>query len=446
MNIRIAKNNMTNVHITNNGTIETSANYDTTETSANRDLSDSSSLASLVRYPSLPNKLLSALLAILLAFLCVTPLAGCTSKTDYGQYTAEPGSEYQTAQNDSADSESSSASSSSSGSATNSSNSSASASSSTTEGAVSVSAEQGEQPSLAEIPEFEGEPYIEVNYNEPSFTEEEKSSSSFESYSDLDYEGRCGTAFALVGEETMPTEKRESISEVKPTGWQSVRYDFVEGESLYNRCHLLGFQLTGENANEENLITGTRYLNTEGMLPFKDEIDSYVDETNNHVLYRVTPLFYEDELVARGVHMEAYSVEDEGAGVSFNVYCYNVQPGVGIDYETGNDWKDPSTADFDDKPSQHSSINKGQNKGQNQDQNLNQYQSQNQSSNQAQDNHQSSSANQAQDYVLNTNSKKFHYPWCDSVTTMSNRNKETFYGTREDLVNEGYEPCGACNP
>lgn len=429
-----------NAHITNNDTVETSTNYDTTETSANRDLSDSSSLASLVRYPSLPNKLLSALLAFLLAFLCVTPLAGCTSKPDYGQYTAEPGSEYQAAQTDSDHSDSSSASSSSSGSTTNSSDSSSSESSSTTEGPVSVSAEQGEQPSLAEIPEFEGDPYIEVNYNEPSFTEEEKDSATFESYSELDYEGRCGTAFALVGEETMPTEKRESISEVKPTGWQSVRYDFVEGESLYNRCHLLGFQLTGENANEENLITGTRYLNTEGMLPFEDEIDSYVDETNNHVLYRVTPLFYEDDLVARGVHMEAYSVEDEGAGISFNVYCYNVQPGVGIDYETGNNWEDPSTAHFDNKPSQYNSINKGQNKGQNQDQ------SQNQSPNQPQGHHQSNSANQTQDYVLNTNSKKFHYPWCDSVETMDNHNKESFFGTREELIDKGYEPCGACQP
>jgi DNA-entry nuclease len=174
-----------------------------------------------------------------------------------------------------------------------------------------------------------------VNDNVPFFTEGEMTEESFEDYSELDELGRCGTAYANVGQDIMPTEKRGSIGSVKPTGWHTVKYDIVDGKYLYNRCHLIGYQLTGENANERNLITGTRYLNVEGMLPFENLVDDYVDETNNHVLYRVTPVFVDDELVARGVLMEGYSVEDDGEGVCYCVYVFNVQPGVTIDYATG---------------------------------------------------------------------------------------------------------------
>ena len=192
--------------------------------------------------------------------------------------------------------------------------------------------------SLEDIPAYSGTPYVEINGNQPTFTDDELTTEAFETYSDLDDLGRCGVTFACVGQEIMPTESRGNISSVKPTGWVQNQYDFVDGKSLYNRCHLIGFQLTGENANKNNLITGTRYMNVDGMLPFENMVDDYVDETNNHVLYRVTPIYDGTDLVAQGVQMEAYSVEDSGDGVCFNVFCYNVQPGVEIDYATGENW------------------------------------------------------------------------------------------------------------
>ena len=192
--------------------------------------------------------------------------------------------------------------------------------------------------SMENIPPYDGTPYVVLNDNQPSFTEEDMTDVSYEFYSDLDELGRCGVTEACIGRDLMPTEKRGDISSVKPTGWVQNQYDFVDGKSLWNRCHLIGFQLAGENANECNLITGTRYLNVEGMLPFENLVADYVKETDNHVLYRVTPAFQATELVARGVQMEAYSVEDSGDGVCFNVFCYNVQPGVEIDYATGDNW------------------------------------------------------------------------------------------------------------
>lgn len=189
--------------------------------------------------------------------------------------------------------------------------------------------------SLSDIPAYSGEPYVAINDNQPTFPAEDMTETSFETYSPLDDLGRCGAAYANVGRDLMPTEERGGIGHVKPTGWQSVQYDNVDGKSLYNRCHLIGFQLTAENANKENLITGTRYLNVDGMLPFENMIADYVKETGNHVLYRVTPMFTGDDLVAQGVQMEAYSVEDQGDGICFNVYAYNVQPGITIDYATG---------------------------------------------------------------------------------------------------------------
>ena len=189
--------------------------------------------------------------------------------------------------------------------------------------------------SIEEIPEFSGEAYVPVNGNVPFFMAEEITDESYEYYSELDDLGRCGVTMACIGIDIMPTEDRGDIGSVKPTGWQSVKYDCVDGKYLYNRCHLIGFQLAGENANKRNLITGTRYLNIEGMLPFENLVADYVQETGNHVLYRVTPLFDGDNLVAHGVLMEGWSVEDEGEGVCFCVYAYNVQPGILIDYTTG---------------------------------------------------------------------------------------------------------------
>lgn len=189
---------------------------------------------------------------------------------------------------------------------------------------------------MSSIPEFNGkDAYVVLNNNEPNFTKEDITTKSFEKYSKLDNLGRCGVAFANVGKDIMPTEERGSIGQVKPSGWQTIKYDIVDGKYLYNRCHLIGYQLTGENANRENLVTGTRYLNIDGMLDFENDIADYVKKTGNHVLYRVTPIFQGSELVCRGVQMEALSVEDNGKGIKFNVFAYNAQPGVEIDYSTG---------------------------------------------------------------------------------------------------------------
>lgn len=189
------------------------------------------------------------------------------------------------------------------------------------------------------IPEYSGNPYVELNGNLPYFTDEELSTTAFELYSELDSLGRCGAGYANICKEIMPTEERGSIGMVKPTGWHTVKYDCIADRYLYNRCHLIGYQLAGENANEKNLITGTRYLNVDGMLPFENEVADYVNDTDNHVLYRVTPVFSGDNLLASGVIIEAKSVEDNGAGVQFNVYCYNVQPGISIDYIDGQSWE-----------------------------------------------------------------------------------------------------------
>ena len=187
-------------------------------------------------------------------------------------------------------------------------------------------------------PDYEGTAYTVVDDNQPGFTQEYLTTDSYETYGSLDALGRCTAAVACIGPDLMPTGDRESIQDVTPTGWEQNAYDFVDGGYLYNRCHLIGYQLTGENDNEQNLITGTRYLNVEGMLPFENMVADYIQETGNHVLYRVTPVFEGTDLLAQGVQMEAYSVEDDGDGICFNVFCYNVQPGVEIDYATGENW------------------------------------------------------------------------------------------------------------
>lgn len=264
---------------------------------------------------------------------------------------------------------------------------------------------------LKQIPQYSGKPYAVINDNKPVFDKKDFSRQTFEKYSPLDKLGRCGVAYANVGLETMPKEKRGSISEVKPSGWMQAKYDFVDGKSLYNRCHLIGWQLTAENANKENLITGTRYLNVDGMLPFENMVADYIKETKNHVLYRVTPVFSGNNLVADGVQMEAQSVEDNGAGISFNVYCYNVQPGVEIDYATGKSRL----------IGEHGQEGKSSATGQR-------------------------ASVQAHDFVLNTGSKKFHLPSCSGVKNIHAGNRQEYKGTRENLLKDGYTPCGICKP
>lgn len=257
--------------------------------------------------------------------------------------------------------------------------------------------------SLEDIPAWSGEPYVAVDGNQPDFPEEDMTSVSFETYSELDTLGRCGVAYANVGQDLMPTEDRESIGSVTPSGWINREYD---GEYLYNRCHLIGFQLTGENANEENLITGTRYLNVEGMLPFENLVADYVKETDQHVLYRVTPVFQGQDLVARGVLMEGLSVEDSGEGVTFCVYAYNVQPGVDIDYATGdNRASDSQSAGDASQPDSSQGT-----------------------------------------YVLNISSKKFHLPSCGGVKDIKSENRQDYTGPRQTLIDQGYQPCGRCKP
>ena len=257
---------------------------------------------------------------------------------------------------------------------------------------------------LDSIPAWSGDAWVELDRGIPGFTAEDMTTEAFEYYSPLDSLGRCGVVYANVCRELMPSEPRESISSVKPSGWINKPYDFVDGRYLYNRCHLIGFQLTGENANERNLVTGTRYLNVEGMLPFENMVADHVKEDDHHVLYRVTPIYREDDLVCSGVQMEAWCVEcgestDTQDHFSFHVYCYNVQPGVLIDYATGD--------------SVLSEIGFGK---------------------------------EQQDWVLNTSSKKFHTPDCANAASISEKNRQEITCTRDELIYKGYAPCGTCNP
>ncbi len=251
------------------------------------------------------------------------------------------------------------------------------------------------------IPEYTGSPYTVVNNNIPYFDTEITNIKAYEEYAPLDEYGRCGITIAIIGTELMPTEERTSIGQVKPTGWHTSKYDFVDGKYLYNRCHLIGFQLTGENANERNLITGTRYLNTKGMLPFENMVADYIKETNNHVLYRVTPIYVNENLLAQGVLMEAYSLEDNGKGICFNVFCHNVQPGVTIDYATGQNDLDTSVYIKKDNEEE-------------------------------------------ENFILNISSKKIHKPDCSSIKSMKEKNKKEFKGYISTLLNEGYKKCGEC--
>lgn len=254
--------------------------------------------------------------------------------------------------------------------------------------------------SIKNVPAFSGNPYVVINQNQPEFTDADITTESYEFYSELDSLNRCGYAMACIGQDLMPHDDRGSIGQIKPSGWQTVKYDFIDGKYLYNRCHLIGFQLTGENANECNLITGTRYMNTEGMLPFENMVADYIKETNHHVMYRVTPIFTGEEQIARGVQMEAYSVEDQGEGICFNVYVYNNQPGVVIDYLSGNSWAESASAD----------------------------------------------TGAVSTYILNNKSKKFHDPDCSLAENIHEENREEFSGQRQTLIDRGYSPCGSCDP
>ena len=265
--------------------------------------------------------------------------------------------------------------------------------------------------SLDAIPAYDGKAYVAVNNNEPFFTDSDMTTTAFENYSDLDSLGRCGVAYANICRDIMPTEERGKIGMIKPSGWHTVKYDVIKDRYLYNRCHLIGYQLAGENANSKNLITGTRYLNVEGMLPFENLVADYVNNTGNHVLYRVTPMFSGSNLVANGVLIEAKSVEDNGGGILFNVYCYNVQPGVGINYENGDSWLDGTTG----------SASSG-------------------SDSSAAENSAADSSNSETMVHITATGKKYHRAGC---RTLKKSDTEV---TLDEAKSMGLSPCGICNP
>ena len=255
--------------------------------------------------------------------------------------------------------------------------------------------------SVDQIPAYSGEPFVILANNVPAFQEKDYVTESYEFYDDLDAMNRCTYTMACIGPDLMPTEDRGDIGMIRPTGWVTAKFDFVDGKYLYNRCHLIGFQLTGENANERNLITGTRYMNVDGMLPFENMVADYIKETGNHVLYRVVPIFEGENLVASGVTMEAWSVEDDGEGICFHVYVYNVQPGVEIDYATGESWLAAPVA------------------GEGEDVMI---------------------------YVVNTGSGKFHDGTCSQAASIKSENKESFETTRSQMLAWNFEPAGCCKP
>lgn len=314
------------------------------------------------------------------------------------------------------------------------------------------------QATIADIPAYTGALCIDINHGMPGFTAQDEARGTFMQFSDLDFEGRCGTAFARIGPDTVSNEKRGDISQVRPSGWVQRKYSFVDDGMLYNRSHLIAHQLCGENANEKNLITGTRTFNAVGMLYYEELVGDYVHSTGNHVLYRVTPLFAANDLVARGVQMEAKSVEDNGEAIQFNVFVYNVEPGVAIDYVTGESWESSETPQVTSKGSatittaaaaradkaaagsvNGSKADGGSDAGS--------------SGNDAGDGDgagsnstSSQGASEQQDYILNVKNKKFHKPDCSAASDISSANKQDFTGTRDQLIARGYSPCGICKP
>lgn len=314
------------------------------------------------------------------------------------------------------------------------------------------------QATIADIPAYTGALCIDINHGMPGFTAQDEARGTFMQFSDLDFEGRCGTAFARIGPDTVSNEKRGDISQVHPSGWVQRKYSFVDDGMLYNRSHLIAHQLCGENANEKNLITGTRTFNAVGMLYYEELVGDYVRSTGNHVLYRVTPLFAANDLVARGVQMEAKSVEDNGEAVQFNVFVYNVEPGVAIDYVTGESWESSETPQVTSKGSatittaaaaRADKAAAGSAGGSKADSGIGAGSS---GSNAGDgDGAGSSSASsqgvsEQQDYILNMKNKKFHKPDCSAASDISSANKQDFTGTRDQLIARGYSPCGICKP
>lgn len=381
---------------------------------------------------SLPQRIAAALAALALAFSFALPATGCTV-ISIGDNAAESGSSI-----------------------------------SSSDGNAGTYGDSGDarsaQATIADIPAYTGALCIDINHGMPGFTAQDEARGTFTQFSDLDFEGRCGTAFARIGPDTVCNEKRGDISQVHPSGWVQRKYSFVDDGMLYNRSHLIAHQLCGENANEKNLITGTRTFNAVGMLYYEELVGDYVRSTGNHVLYRVTPLFAANDLVARGVQMEAKSVEDNGETIQFNVFVYNVEPGVAIDYVTGESWESSETPQVTSKGSATittaaaaradkaaaGSANGSKADGESSSgsgaggagSESNTSDADGAGSNKAS----SQGASEQQDYILNVKNKKFHKPDCSAASDISNANKQDFTGTRDQLIARGYSPCGICKP
>lgn len=314
------------------------------------------------------------------------------------------------------------------------------------------------QATIADIPAYTGALCIDINHGMPGFTAQDEAHGTFMQFSDLDFEGRCGTAFARIGPDTVSNEKRGDISQVHPSGWVQRKYNFVDDGMLYNRSHLIAHQLCGENANEKNLITGTRTFNAVGMLYYEELVGDYVRSTGNHVLYRVTPLFAANDLVARGVQMEAKSVEDNGEAIQFNVFVYNVEPGVAIDYVTGESWESSETPQVTSKGSatittaaaaRADKAAAGSANGSKADGGSDAGSSGNDAGDgdgAGSNSTSSQGASEQQDYILNVKNKKFHKPDCSAASDISSANKQDFTGTRDQLIARGYSPCDICKP
>lgn len=334
---------------------------------------------------------------------------------------------------------------------------------------------------IADIPEYSGALCIDVNNGEPGFTDDDFKRGAFMEFSDLDFEGRCGAAFARIGTDTLSNAPRGDISQVHPSGWEQHRYDFIDQEMLYNRSHLIAHQLCGEDANEKNLITGTRTMNSVGMTYYENIVANYVKQTGNHVLYRATPIFAANDLVARGVQMEAESIEDGGRAVRFNVFVYNVEPGVEIDYVTGKSWESSdvpnmtaggeatttgagappnatgkeassaSTKGSDENARSENTNNttpksNAESSQSNQANNATGSSNAKNPSNGAGSEESSAASSELKEYVLNTKSMKFHRPTCSSVNDIADNNKQEATATRDELISEGYSPCKQCSP
>ena len=375
---------------------------------------------------SLPQRIAAALAALALAFSFALPATGCT--VSIGDNAAESGSSI-----------------------------------SSSDGNAGTYGDSGDarsaQATIADIPAYTGALCIDINHGMPGFTAQDEARGTFTQFSDLDFEGRCGTAFARIGPDTVCNEKRGDISQVHPSGWVQRKYSFVDDGMLYNRSHLIAHQLCGENANEKNLITGTRTLNAVGMLYYEELVGDYVRSTGNHVLYRVTPLFAANDLVARGVQMEAKSVEDNGEAIQFNVFVYNVEPGVTIDYVTGESWESSETPQVTSKGSATittaaaaradkaaaGSANGSKADGGSSSESGGGAGSESNTSD-ANGTGSNQGASEQQDYILNVKNKKFHKPDCSATSDISSANKQDFTGTRDQLIARGYSPCGICKP